>query len=77
MKQAGFAQVSATDYTPWSRQSATEQLALALGDNRDSSITALGSDGYDKRTLITKTRLDGLNNGEVEHWHVKGVKASR
>ena len=77
MKQAGFAEVSATDHTEWSRRSAAEQLALALGGNRDSSIDRLGSDGYDKRTLITKTRLDGLNNGEVEHWHVKGVKAFR
>ena len=77
MKRAGFAEVSATDHTEWSRRSAAEQLTLALGGNRDSSIDRLGSDGYDKRTLITKTRLDGLNNGEVEHWHVKGVKAFR
>ena len=74
MKRAGFSKVVPIDHTEWSRQSAAAQLAHATGANRQSALANLGDDGSERRNLMTETRLKGLSNGEIEHWHLRGYK---
>ena len=74
MRSSGFREVTACDHTQWSTQNTGQQLDNALGSDRDPSIDFLGGEGYDKRTLLTRTRYQGLHDGEIEHWHVRGDK---
>ena len=74
MKQAGFPEVIPIDHTEWSRQSAAEQLAYATGANRQTAMANLGESAVERRNLMTETRLKGLANREIEHWHLRGIK---
>ena len=74
LSQAGFEKVIATDHTQWSRDSAKHQYELAVNENRESTIASLGEEAYNRRVLMTKTRHDGLDNGSIDHWHIRGYK---
>ena len=72
---AGFETVSAFDHTPWSTQSAREQLEYSTGEGREEILATFGEHGYARRVSITRTRLLGLEDGCIQHWHLRASKS--
>ena len=75
LQEARFARIDFIDHTAWSKNSAKEQLDLALGSNKEVTLAELGEAAYERRVAMTRARYEGLEDGSVEHWHIRGFKA--
>jgi ubiquinone/menaquinone biosynthesis C-methylase UbiE len=74
LETVGFTTIATQNHTEWSISSAQTQYDLATNQNRASTIETLGDEAYNRRVLMTKTRLEGLKNGSIDHWHISGFK---
>jgi phosphoethanolamine N-methyltransferase len=75
LHDAGFADITATDNMIWSMQSAQNQLVHSTGGDRKSIIDTFGQEGYQRRVALTRTRLEGLQDGSIQHWHLRGFRS--
>ena len=76
LADAGFAAVESVDNSPWAEAIAQEQLDDAAGPSRDQAITALGEAAYERRLRLTRTRLEALASGSLQHWHLRATKGT-
>lgn len=74
LEAAGFESISKFDHTPWSTQSAREQLEFSTGRDREEILACFGELGYARRVSMTQTRLQGLEDGSIEHWHLRATR---
>jgi hypothetical protein len=74
MRAVGFHPVEAREDTERSIGRTRDELDRALGPNRDRIRESLGHTAYETRARLTRTRLEALRAGSVEHWHVIAYK---
>lgn len=74
LEASGFEAIEARNSSAWSEQCARDQLDYVLGSARQSSIRSLGKEAFDRRVRLTRTRLEALASGSLQHWYVRARK---
>ena len=71
---SGFDLVEATDGSVWAEKIAREQHEAALGSARAEALSSIGQEAYDRRLRLTRTRLEAIACGAIQHCHFRARK---
>ena len=70
LERCGFTAISTRDHSAWLLERTRRELQIVLRLREESS----DSESMENRIAVTRRRLENLETGRVEHWHVQASK---